>query len=131
MTTCEGNIQFFSVAKFESFIRKFLIFLTFLLKTLIVGTCLNCLAEAVQTTTHNLCFGSKIKNILLQTLFFLYKSGVYGGLQSASRITDQPEKDRHFYSNCLHHLQIAHRMYLLYWRVPLIDSDNAQPLFYD
>ena len=37
------------------------IFFLFLLKTLIVGTCLNRLNEAVLTSTHNLCFGAKIR----------------------------------------------------------------------
>ena len=36
------------------------------------------LAEAVLTSTHNLCFGAKIRKIgiPLQTPFLLYKSGV-------------------------------------------------------
>ena len=41
------------------------------------------LAEAVLTSTHNLCFGSKIRKIgkPLQTpVFFLCKSGVYVGI---------------------------------------------------
>ena len=37
----------------------FKIFFLFLLKTLIVGTRLNRLSEAVLTSTHNLCFGAK------------------------------------------------------------------------
>ena len=49
-------------------------FLIILLKTLI--------AEAVLTSTHNLCFGAKIRKIgtPLQTPIFLYKSGVQGGI---------------------------------------------------
>ena len=38
--------------------------------------------EAVLTSTHNLCFGAKIRKIgiPLQTPVFLYKTGVYGGM---------------------------------------------------
>ena len=38
--------------------------------------------EAVLTSTHNVCFESKIRKlgIPLQTSVFLYKSGVYGGV---------------------------------------------------
>ena len=62
--TCPSNIQrYFSTAKIENFIRKILIFSIFLLKTLIVGTHWNHLAEAVLTSTNNLCFGSKIRKI--------------------------------------------------------------------
>ena len=39
-------------------------------------------AEAVPTSTHNLCFGAKIRKIgiPLQTPVLLYKSGVKGGI---------------------------------------------------
>ena len=42
----------------------------------------NRLDEAVLTSTHNLCFGAKIRKIAitLQTPVFLYKSGVRGGI---------------------------------------------------
>ena len=38
--------------------------------------------EAVLTSTHNLCFGAKIRKISLplQTPVLLYKSGVQGGI---------------------------------------------------
>ena len=38
---------------------------------------------AVLTSTHNLCFGTKIRKIgiPLHTPVLLYKSGVYGGIQ--------------------------------------------------
>ena len=51
-----------------------------MLKTLIVSTCKNRLAEAVLTTTHNLCFGSKIRKIgiPLHNRVLLYKSGFKG-----------------------------------------------------
>ena len=42
---------------------KNLIFLILLLKTLIVETLQNCLAHTVLTSTHNLCFGSRIRKI--------------------------------------------------------------------
>ena len=47
--------EIFSAVKIKNFIGKISTFLIFLLKTLIVGT------EAVLTSTHNLCFGSKIR----------------------------------------------------------------------
>ena len=53
-----------------------------MLKTLIVGTRKNRFGKAVLTSTHNLCFGSKIRKIciLLQTPVFLYiKVGFRGG----------------------------------------------------
>ena len=69
--------DFFSVAKMEKFTGKQLIFLLFLHKTYIVGTSENRLieAEAVLTSTHDACFGSKIRQlgIPLQTPILLYK----------------------------------------------------------
>ena len=64
------------------FSRLMLIFFLFLLKTEIVGTRENRLAEAVLTSTHNLCFGAKIRKIgvPLHTPVLLYKSGVHGGI---------------------------------------------------
>ena len=44
--------------------KKFRHFFIFLLKTLIVGTSLNRLGEAFLTSTHNLCFGAKIRKIM-------------------------------------------------------------------
>ena len=40
--------------------------------------------EAVLTSTHNLCFGAKIRKIgiPLLTPVLLYKSGVYGGIHN-------------------------------------------------
>ena len=60
--------KFFSPVKTENFIRKILIFFLFLLK-------------AVLTSTHNLCFGAKIRKIgiPLHTPVLLYKSKVQGG----------------------------------------------------
>ena len=51
-------------------------------KNIDCGYTLDMLDEAVLTSTHNLCFGSKIKKIdkPLQTPVFLHKSGVYGGI---------------------------------------------------
>ena len=68
--TCPCNIQrFFSAFKFENFNGKTLMFLIFSL-------------EAVLTSTHNLCFGAKIRklDIPLHTPVLLYKSGVQGGI---------------------------------------------------
>ena len=79
MKTCPCNIQrIFSEAKIENFIGKIRFILICLLKTLIVGTRLNCLAEAVLTSTHNVCFGAKIQKIgiPLHTPVLLYRSGV-------------------------------------------------------
>ena len=53
--------QYFTAVKIFIFRWNFLIFFLFLLKTLIVGTRLNRLIEAVLTSTHNLCFGAKIR----------------------------------------------------------------------
>ena len=53
---------FFPFVRIEIFIRNSLIFLVFLLKTLIVGTHQNRLSKAVLMSTHNLCFGAKIRN---------------------------------------------------------------------
>ena len=63
--TCPYNIQrIFSAVKIKNFIRKMLMFLTFLLKTLIMETLS--------------CFGAKIRKIgiPLHTPFLLCKSGV-------------------------------------------------------
>ena len=53
-------------------------------KTLIVGTRKNRLAKAVLTSTHNVCFGSKIRKLVipLQTRFFFFyiKWGLRGDL---------------------------------------------------
>ena len=58
--------EIFLALKFENF-QLFFLFL---------------LGEAVLTSTHNLCFGAKIRKIgiPLQTPVLLYKSGVYGGI---------------------------------------------------
>ena len=46
-----------------------------------MGASKNRLAEAVLTSTHNLCFGAKIKKIgiHLHAPVLLYKSGIQGG----------------------------------------------------
>ena len=46
-----------------------------------MGTSQNCLDEGVLTSTHNLCFEAKIRNIgiPLHTPVLLHKSGVQGG----------------------------------------------------
>ena len=49
-----SNILKISPPKTESFQVKFLIFFIFLLKTQIVGTCLNCLDESVLLSTHSI-----------------------------------------------------------------------------
>ena len=45
---------------------------------LIFAQNIDCLAKAVLTSTHNLCFGAKIRKIgiLLRTPVLLYKSGI-------------------------------------------------------
>ena len=78
--TCPCNIQrIFSAVKIEKFIGKILILLP---KTYIVGTCWNRLTEAVLMSTHNICFGSKVRKlgIPLHTPVFLYRCGVEGGI---------------------------------------------------
>ena len=60
--TCPCNIKkSFSVVKNENFIRKILIFFYFCSKHIIVGTRKNRLADAVLTSTYNLCFGARIR----------------------------------------------------------------------
>ena len=59
--TC--NKEIFSAVKIEIFNGKCLIVFLFLLKTEIVGILLNRLGDAVLTSTHNLCFEAKIRNI--------------------------------------------------------------------
>ena len=70
--------NFFQKQKFKISLEKNDIFLIILLKTLIVGTRQIRLGEAVLTSTHNLCFGPKIRKIgtPLHTPDLLYKSGV-------------------------------------------------------
>ena len=80
--TCPCNIQTFSAVKIENFTRKKNdIFNTFAQK-IHCGYTLEPFAEAVLTSTHNVCFGSKIRKlgIPLQTPVLLYKSGVQGGI---------------------------------------------------
>ena len=79
MKTCLCNIQgFFSVVKNENFIRKNLIFFLYFL----VHVRTNRLHKAVLMSTHNLCFGAKIRKIgiPLHTPVLLDKSGVQRGI---------------------------------------------------
>ena len=55
----------FHGCKNDNFQMIFLIFFLFLLKTKIVGTRSNRLSKAVLTSTHNLCFGAKIRKICI------------------------------------------------------------------
>ena len=76
--TCPCNIQrFFLALKIENFpLKIFDIFLIFAQNIDCV-----CMLEPVLTSTHNLCFGAKIRKIgiPLHTPVLLYKSGVQGG----------------------------------------------------
>ena len=73
--TCPCNIlQFFTAVKKIIFRRKIVMFFLFLIKTLIVGTCLNRLIEA---STHNLCFRAKIRK-QMYTRFTIIKVGCKG-----------------------------------------------------
>ena len=62
------------------FQMNFFIFFLFLLKTLIVGTRWNRLIEAVLTSTHNLCFGAKIRKKVYpcKPWFYYIKVGCKG-----------------------------------------------------
>ena len=88
---------FFNVVKMKNFSRSFWIFFLFLLQNIDCEYSLELphrggsyeypqsmfLGEAVLTSTHNLCFGAKIRKIgciPLQTPFFLYKGGVQEGI---------------------------------------------------
>ena len=62
-TTCPCNKQIFIAIKRKISMKTMLIFFLFLHKTLIVNTCENHPAEAVLTSTNNLCIGSKIRKI--------------------------------------------------------------------
>ena len=66
--------QYFTAVKMFIFRRNFLIFFLFLLKTLIVGS------EAVLTSTHNQCFGAKIRKIVYpcKPQFYYIKVGCKG-----------------------------------------------------
>ena len=55
---------------------KIIIFFSFLLKTLIVGTSKNRLSEAVLPSTHNLCFRGKMYTCKPQ--FYYIKVGCKG-----------------------------------------------------
>ena len=59
------------VVKMKIFTGKKMLFFLFLLKTSI--------GEAVLTSTHNLCFGAKIRKIGISPVL-VYKSGVQGGI---------------------------------------------------
>ena len=74
-------MEIFSAVNIANFIRIILIFLIYLLKSLIVGTCQNRLAEAVLTSTHNVCFGTNtcIRKIGIPQVYFIKEGyeGVY------------------------------------------------------
>ena len=59
-----------------------------------MGTCYNRLAKAVLTSTHNLCFGAKIRKIgiPLHTPVLLYKSWVQGGIYFTDMVCRQKEE---------------------------------------
>ena len=79
----KSSDEFFTLfSQFELFQPNFSdIFLIFA-QNIDCGYTLEHLAEAVLTSTHNLCFGAKIRKIgiPLQTPVFPYKSGVQGGI---------------------------------------------------
>ena len=62
--------------------RDFFSFKTFRLKKLDIFLIFAQNIEAVLTSTHNLCFGAKIRKIgiTLHTPVLLYKNGVQGGI---------------------------------------------------
>ena len=65
MKTCPCNKQrFFSLVKFENFIRKNWIFFLIFAQNIDRGY-----TEAVLTSTHNLCFGAKIRTGLFLTFW--------------------------------------------------------------
>ena len=67
----------FSAVKFENFIGKNVLFFFYFAQSM--GTRKNRLAKAVITSTHNLCFGPKIRiGIPLHTFVLLYKVGRKG-----------------------------------------------------
>ena len=66
---------------FFFFFLFFFFFFFFFAQNIDCGYTLDRLDGAVLTSTHNLCFGAKIRKIgiPLQTPVLLYKSGVQGG----------------------------------------------------
>ena len=77
---CNAIYRVFSAVKPENFIRKFSIFLTCLLKTLILGTRLG-LGEAVLTSTHKSQYMFWIKDkknryTPIYSIFIEFNSGV-------------------------------------------------------
>ena len=81
----QSKTGIFSALKFENFqLKNFDIFLIFA-QNIDCGYTLELLNEAVLMSTHNLCFGAKIRKIgiPLHTPVLLYKSGVKGGIHCA------------------------------------------------
>ena len=106
--------RFFSEEKFENFIAKNLIFLIYLLKTLIVGTCENHLTEAILRSTHNLCFGSKIRKvgIPLHAPVLLKKVGFKGVYISRTCFPDATSLPCRQALTCLIHIYFRPTMIL-------------------
>ena len=77
-----SNILKISPPKTERFLIQILIFFTILPKTLIMGTRENRLPEAVQTSTHNLCFWAEVRKIYnvypCKPQFYYIKKGFKG-----------------------------------------------------
>ena len=91
----------------------------FFIKTEIVGIRKNCRGEGVLMSTHNVCFGSKIRqNLPLYTPVLLYKSGVQGGIL--------------FMDVFLMKYVLKVALLVLYWlkRVKVLISHNHKGIFY-
>ena len=73
--------DFFSAVKSENFIGKSSIFLIFYAQNIDCGYTLEPpLTEAVLSSTHNLCFGSKLRKIGIPLFYFInvgFKGGTY------------------------------------------------------
>ena len=93
--TCPCNKQIFLALKIENFqMKNYDIFLIFAQNidceyTLEPSRRGGSIAEAVLTSTHNLCFGAKIRKIgiPLHTPVLLYKSGVQGGVHYTDMVS--------------------------------------------
>ena len=89
--------------------------LIFLLKTYIVGARDNHPAEAVLTSTHNVCFGSKIRKIgkTMQTPVYLYNSFSDAQVElMASILLPSIFKDPLIYTLLAHLSRQAHKVSL-------------------
>ena len=95
--------EIFSTVKNENFIRKILIFLMFLLKTLWVHIRTTSLGDAVLMSTRNLCFESKIRKMacLFIPQFHYVKVGFKGVYFSWTCYPDASRNAQIYANQCI------------------------------